>query len=131
MKIIGIGGLPGSGKTYLGKKLAEKYGYILFDDINIETVANLKHAIKNNKSVIITDPYFCFIQDRQCAEKTFKTINPTCEIEWILFENDPESCKSNVKRRNDGRKVNMLINTLSKKYNTDGVTNVVPVWKAA
>lgn len=130
MKIICIGGLPGSGKTYLGKELALKYGYILFDDINSETFCKLKLAIKNSQSVVITDPYFCVIRDRLYAEKTFKLINPACEIEWILFENDPQLCKINVKFRNDGRKVDMHINSLTKKYNFDGVTNIIPVWKA-
>ena len=129
MKIICIGGLPGSGKTYLGKELALKYGYVLFDDINAETINNLKHAIKNNKSVVITDPYFCLKRDRLYAEKTFKMINPLCEIEWILFENNPQSCKANVKYRNDGRKVDMHIDSLTKKYSFDGVTNIIPVWK--
>ena len=129
MKIICVGGLPGSGKTYLGKSIAEKYGYILFDDINNKTITTLKEALKDNKSVIITDTYFCLLEDRINAEKLFKLICPACEIEWILFENDPETCRKNVEFRNDGRKVDMHINNLTKDYCSNGVAQIMPVWK--
>ena len=131
MKIICIGGLPGSGKTYLGKELAKKYGYMLFDDMDKESFYILREALKLDKSVIIIDTYFCLAKDRKDAMLTLKSISPFCNIEWILFENDPDACMYNVIKRDDGREVAQHIKNLSKDYDNTGVNNIVPVWKEA
>lgn len=43
MSYVFIGGIPASGKSYLTKKLAEKYGYKTFEDFNLakEELLNL------------------------------------------------------------------------------------------
>ena len=129
MKVICIGGLPGSGKTFLAKKMLSECNYTLFDDINEETKKDLVKSLLEEKDIIITDPHFCLLDVRNKVEKWILEINPKYKIEWILFENDPLSCKSNVEFRNDNRKVEGLIHYLSSNFNSSEVNTILPVWK--
>lgn len=108
MKIILIVGLPASGKTTLIKNMK---GHI-FDDIN--TLDGLPKIL--NKDLIIADVNFCVTEIRNKAVSILQGMYPNTEIEYIFFENNPEKCFENVKKRNDNREVYGLILTYSKIY---------------
>ena len=115
-KIILIAGLPGSGKSFLGKQLSED-GACFIDDIStdVEGLSKLLDATKKYDKVVVADTFLCREKDRENATKYLSRIE-NVEIEWIFFENNPEKCRKNVARRNDGRKVYGLITQLSKEY---------------
>lgn len=101
-QVIIIIGLPGSGKTTLSNTFID---YLLFDDF-ISTFYDGKviAALKSGNKVCLNDPRLCiydiFIKYMDIIEKYVDKQN----IQLILFENNPTTCLSNVKHRNDGRK---------------------------
>lgn len=108
-------GLPGSGKTYFGKRIETFNNNVKFiDDVSMKGLDSLKNIIE--PFVIIADVFLCREEERAVAIKVIKTLFPDCFIEWVFFENNPQKCQNNVKHRNDGRKVESLIEELSKEY---------------
>lgn len=120
-------GLPGSGKTELGKRMLEQDKCATFyDDISYQDQSKptstdqlffeaLKRA-KPSDSFIVADVYLCEKPIRDMAVKTVRTLNPHACIRWIFFENSPEKCIRNVAHRNDGREVIGSIERFSKSY---------------
>lgn len=88
--IVFIVGLPGSGKTCLGKTLQ---GRVLIDDPKRVPTLN------PNLKYVITDPHLCipktFLQVSKLYPRAF----------YYLFKNDLHQCWLNTKGRNDGRSI--------------------------
>jgi len=115
MKIVVIVGLPGSGKTILGKELESK-GYYFIDDISVCGLNKFLDAVKYQiDKIALSDCFLCKKKDREKC--TVFLSKYTDNIEWIFFENNPQKCYLNVDKRNDGRSVKGLIDILSKEYN--------------
>ena len=129
-KIIVIVGLPGSGKTYLGKKLTEDTGFEFLDDVTKTQMGRLKALLDEGKSCIVSDPNLVIEPIRKSAAEYLAKF-PNLEIEWIFFENNPKQCMNNVTRRNDGRKVFGFIEAFSKKYVVPDGAKVVKVYSNA
>jgi adenylate kinase family enzyme len=123
-KVILICGLPGSGKTFLGKKLSKSLNIEYIDDINSKD--RLVELLNDNKSCIISDPHFVKSNVRILAEEFIAKYN--VNIEWLFFENNPEQCLKNVNKRNDGRKVSSFIKCLTKEYIIPDGVNIISVW---
>lgn len=115
MKIALIIGMPGSGKTTLGRSFP-----CFIDDITADGLEELKAAINRKEQVIaVADCYLCFDKTRANAVKWLTKNAVEYKIEFIFFENNKEKCIRNVNRRmknGDNRKVFGLIETLSKVY---------------
>jgi predicted kinase len=111
-KVIAIVGLPGSGKSFLGKQIAREQNCLFVDDINVRTLPLVE---ENKGNIVITDVWFCEEKTRTRAAKMLNEIGYD-EIEWIFFENAPDKCRKNVQRRADGRAVMGLIQGLTGKY---------------
>lgn len=131
MKITMLVGLPGSGKTTLGDQMvgddpnAETVtadpNTIFLDDITvIGGIDELKEAIAFGwENIIVSDVFLCRPIDRDNAVRWLEKNAEGYEVEWIYFENAPDKCRANVRRRNAGgdpRKVGELINELTKFY---------------
>ena len=125
MKITLLIGLPGSGKTYLGKQLKGLFIDDASKNKGLLALTYLSNAVLKNRPIkfvtektdlIIADPMFCTQETLQKAKAKLGAMFPGYEIECIYFENDPEKCLRNVRIRNDGRLVYGLIRGLSKKY---------------
>jgi len=128
MKVICIGGLPGSGKTFLGKSFLGDSGCPFLDDMTADQMPELREILSTGKSVVVSDPRFCLPYVREKAKRVIHEACPDAEIRWILFENNPAACRKNVARRSDGRLVDMHITNLSKFYDSTGVDEIIPVW---
>ncbi|MFA5491217.1 MAG: hypothetical protein WC284_18710 [Candidimonas sp.] len=112
-------GLPGSGKTHLGKTLSEQLGCPFIDDI-VDI-----NGLPDHDPFIVSDIACC---DGNVARLAIEYMEARfgCEVEVIYFVNDPEQCLRNVERRNDGRLVTEAIKNYSKIYKP---INPIPVWK--
>lgn len=130
MKTTCIVGLPGSGKTYISKEIVEKSNAILFDDIS--NLDLLKKCVKDGrKDIVINDPHFCFEYVREIVNKKIsKWSKGNVHIDWVFFENNPEKCWENVKRRNDQRKITQAtIKFFSKFYQIPDSVETLEVWE--
>lgn len=132
-KIIVIVGLPGSGKTMLGKSLLEKDG-VLLDDVsnNGGLEAIQQHINAKVAQIIVTDPHLCRSEAQRFAKTYFSQHAQDYVVEWIFFENDITACKNNLKRRfidGDTRKVDKTLHVMSKAYHIP--LEIVPqkIWR--
>ncbi len=97
-RAILIVGLPGSGKTFLGKRFESK-GFYLVDDPK-----DLTFLQRAKDKIVITDPHLCSVKNRSFAIDTLKKLG--YHVKVLYFENRPDKCKKLIKHRNDGRIVN-------------------------
>lgn len=110
-----MSGLPGSGKSYLAKILAEKHnGYLIDDPTDIDS--ELSKIPQNKNLIFITDPFFCLEEIQKLAEEKLYGWFPWCGITWIALDNNPQQCRMNVAARNDGRPVEGSIRRFSKEF---------------
>ena len=116
MKIFLLVGMPGCGKTYLGNQLSKELDAVFIDDVNLNNgIQQVKNAVAGHVSpLVVADVFLCREKEREAAKKILE--DRGYDIEWIFFENDPEKCLKNVRRRDDGRKVEGLIRQLTKEY---------------
>lgn len=114
MKATLIVGLPGSGKTYLGKT----FPYFIDDP---KDLPNLEL-----KDVAIADPNFCISSVRDSAIRYLEGLG--FQVECLFFENDPQKCLHNVIIRNDGRVVESTIYNLSKLYHIPNDVKILEIF---
>ncbi len=130
MKFIFLVGLPGSGKTYLGRQMCDQFSGGLFLDDICQTCG--KERLKepfHTETVIVADPSLCRSYNRPFAEAMVREHHPDCEVEWIFFENDWEKCWANVQRRNDGRIIGKhILKDKSRGYTIPQNVKTLPVW---
>lgn len=121
-------GLPGSGKSTLGAKLAAQHNLDFIDDASIKfesPTAVLESILSSSKKgAVITDVYLCLTEIRASAKSLIES-NPNLDVSWVYFENNPETCLHNVRTRNDGRRVSDFISTFSREYRPDYDCGVV------
>lgn len=113
-KITVIIGLPGSGKTTLGKQICEKTGQTLIDDPK-----SLKDILHTDGNIVVTDPFLCQPCTREQVLLIASDHFPDCEQEIIFFENNPAQASKNAQERAD-RSVSGLIAYLTKVYKPIG-----------
>jgi len=113
-KITLITGLPGSGKTFLATKMAIENDAIVIDDIR-ETGELPKTNCDCN--IVITDINLCDSRILDMCIDQLTIRYPMHVLNVIYFENDPDACRANVVRRNDGRDVEGSIRRFTAVYN--------------
>ena len=133
MRIIIIVGLPGSGKTYLAKRLVDKMQGVLLDDVNnhggLDTIK--QYINKQAPQIIITDPHLCRREAQLFAKKFFSDYTMQYMVEWIFFENNVEACLKNIKRRTkkgDARNVSGMLHVSKTYFIPDDITPL-RVWQ--
>lgn len=136
VNILFIVGLPGSGKSTLAKKINKDNDgkYLIIDNPKNFELDIQPHL---DRDLIITDPQLCFEKNRKKAEERIKSINPDVKIDWIYFENDPESCLINAEFRNRANQISFkpvknvktFIENFSKYYTIPTGATVVEVYK--
>lgn len=96
MKLVGIVGMPGSGKSELFKSV-EFVDFEKFDDVLANKEANeqrIREFIKSGNSVLVSDIEFCDAEWREIFER-----NVGRKFDWIFFENAPWKCAVNCLHR--------------------------------
>ena len=128
-----VAGLPGSGKTRLGKRLAEEKGYLLLDDISTlsDDANTFLQQFHTATGLVITDPMFCYGKVRDQATEVIRKVFPTATQTWIFFENDPKQCLLNATRRSEHKPVSLFIDDVSKEYSPPDNATLIPVYRHA
>lgn len=127
IEIILIAGLPGSGKTHLGKRLSGERGYPFIDDASKTLGTDRQGALEKlrrmgiGNGLIIADPLLCMKHNIANAKSLLKEAFSESKITVICFENDPVACLKNVQARNDGRVVTGLIADLSRQWRPEEI----------
>lgn len=96
MTVIGIAGLPGSGKTHLVRALGA-LGFVGFDDVNRDWYGNLPYvhrAVREGRDVAIADIVFCNTGWRERLGHDLGL-----PVRWIFFDNAPWRCAANCLHR--------------------------------
>jgi len=127
-----IVGLPGSGKSHLAERIASldaTANTVIFDDMKMSDLEQARDTIKSGRNIVLTHPQLCVTSIRETAKITIEAWGG--EVDFLYFTNDPDACLANVKRRNDGRKVEMFIRDLSKDYKIpdDAGIMICRVWR--
>jgi adenylate kinase family enzyme len=150
MRITLITGLPGSGKTTFGYRLAVVEGALLIDEMKFDTeikveyihAVNPEHLIIVDQGAAIAGPQLViqrllkwFPHDTVVADGT-KFVGRSLteqDFNFILFENDPEACLVNLMKRNDSRFPAPTLDMLKaySSYNPSEWPNatIMPVYK--
>ena len=148
-KITIIIGLPGSGKTMYLKDNAEKFrDFFICDDYHKSGYKkskcfedslfydDMQKALKEGKNVALTDIAYCKTERLKNAEegikKIAKELNLKIKTEYLYFENDPETCKQNILRRNRANRIFRelkYIDETSKQYAIPKGVKIFPVFR--
>ncbi len=122
-------GLPGSGKTHLGKELTEISGVFLDDPKDKQHVTQY---LNKYDYLVIADPWLCLEKQREACVKLLTTLCPEVIINYIYFENDPASCEINLNRRKaqgDQRIVQKDLTMFHQGYTIPLEAETKPVYK--
>lgn len=115
MKATLIVGLPASGKSIFIEEIKDSYDAVYDDEF-------FKIEEETRENILISHPDFCIETVRN---EVFKKLRDRgYDVEFIFYENNPEQCLSNAKRRKD-KKVDGYIRLLSKVYDPPRVDREV------
>lgn len=119
VKVVIIVGLPGSGKT--------TYAESAYPDFRLMDDPAGPHEIPEDihENIVVTSPFFCREGALNHVMKLVSDRVPDADLSVIYFENDPEQCLLNSKRRLD-KPVENLIRDLSEVYHPP--EGALPVW---
>ena len=111
-KLIIVIGMPGSGKTtYLERLLQNKTITEFYDDYQGHTYDGqldprlskyytpLLTRLKRGKTLAVSDIRYCLHEELNRFVQAILEVAPETLLEFCYFENDPQSCKKNVKKR--------------------------------
>ena len=124
-------GLPCSGKSVMGKTIAETTGALFIDDPK-DFEQDVREKIKDNREVVIADPHLCKKSAREAAEAVLLKLFPYSSFEWIYFENNPEKAMINMEYRiskGDTREVRSMISLSSRNYEIPADAHVLNIWQ--
>jgi hypothetical protein len=123
-------GLPGSGKSHLGKNyFVKEQDLLFFDDLAQNNRLDDLYPT-GDYSIVVSD--YSLIQPgvRSRFVKMLEHKFAGCKVEWWVWENNPEQCWANIQRRNDGRIISkgFLLESSKSYVYPENPTAFFPVW---
>ena len=119
MKLTFLVGLPGSGKTWLGQRMAVEDA-LFVDDLSklggLDYLSDFLSTIPD-QDVVIADIFLCESPYREKVQTIIASYG--LEVEWIFFENNLVKCMHNLAfrwKQGDKREVRAITRKLSKTY---------------
>lgn len=141
-KVTVIVGMPGSGKTHLGKEMVNQQpsNTAFLDDLGtITDNAELflfdwakKPINKNITHLIISDVYLCFENVRNPALNIIQSLFKEADLNVVYFENNMARCLKNIedrKKKGDKRNVEGLLDMLKNNYIPPENSHVIHVYE--
>jgi len=113
-----IVGLPGSGKSHLGARMAQEAGVPFFDDAT---------GIPTAPGFVLTHPDLCQTDALHRAVARMKATWPGVPVRVVFFANDVEACLRNAATR-PNKPVAGLVRALARVYAPP--PDALPVWRA-
>ena len=110
-QLLLVAGLPGCGKTGYLRRL-ETEGWRIFDDFKANARQDSSHFaasrhydsliqdLRDGRRCVVADIDFCRESARAEAEHVLRRALPDVVFAWQFFENHPERCAFNIRRRN-------------------------------
>ncbi len=134
-KTIVMLGLPGSGKTYLSKKIQREnpeMNYVIYDDFYWNRAKN--NFGKENQ--IISDGMLMTMSPKIIEDIKNSVKSSGAELEMIYFENNPDKAFANVEMRKsndtaEGHQRHISkrdIDMMSAGYEIPTGAKIVPIW---
>lgn len=127
-----IVGLPGSGKTILGKAMSQ--GGVFLDDVDkhggLEAI--IRTVAQKVANIVIADPHLCLRAAQEYAKAKLQELAPDYEIIWDFFENDVVACENNIQHRisqGDERAVFALLRHYAKQYHIPAGVKPRKIWR--
>lgn len=137
MRIIGIIGSVGSGKSFLANELRQTmtllcHRFVIIDDP--KSYLDIKKTIWDNPDAdgfFICDPFLC---EAPIREKAIKKLEKDFGVtpQFIFFENDKEACRQNIEHRmknGDDRKVWGSLRRFAQSYQIPPNEETIPIWR--
>lgn len=142
MRVILVGGLPGSGKSYHLKGL-EDQGCKVFDDFQARAANDsdqFEHSrrfqelvgdLRTGRTCVVADIRVIHKPYRASAQAALARNLGAVELECHLFENDPRRCAENVQRSQERDPTSRLreIRHWTNHYSRPPGARVLPVWR--
>ena len=139
-QLLFVVGLPGCGKTTYLKGLKQR-GWQAFDDFKAcarddsprlrdsQYYEQLISTLAKGYWCVVADIDFCRSQARSEAERVLREDRPSVKFAWYFFENNPERCEANIRRRDRGSLDQDLrkMHEYSKSYSIPAGARVHPV----
>jgi hypothetical protein len=137
--LVAIAGLPGSGKSYYIDSLSVP-GHVAHDFMAGASGARLadsRHLVPLTRALnagldsLACDINFCLAPRRAELQAVIRELAPGARVEWRYFENAPDLCLANVRRRVRIRvsREEELIRKLSAQYAVPDGAATLPVWR--
>lgn len=122
-----IVGLPGSGKTWLAQHEFVTQGFHLLDDVCFLERSRLEEQLQQHTKIVLTDPTLLSQHNRELLSSIL-TAAGFLRQHWIFFENDWQSCRTNLAARSDSRG-HISVDLLSRIYHIPDNSEIRKVFK--
>lgn len=119
-----IVGLPGSGKSYFGRRLSKELDIPFFDDCGTDenSWSAAVARIKSGGNCIVADPKLCSPNAFDSLLSKINELISNYVLHVYYFSNEPEVCIKNLQGRDSRIVSSTFVRHLSSKYRPIGRT---------
>jgi predicted kinase len=146
-RLILLGGLPGSGKSYYRRRVLEPEGWLCFDDFQRDARENsgdfwlareyreVVAALREGRACVVADIRVITESYRLQSRVALSEAVGAIDVEVRLFNLDPEQCAENIRNDKDRARPDQIEARLrvlaewTRRYQCPPDAVRVPVWR--